>query len=533
MPPLLALTLSLGLSGVLLYRESRLHQNVSAAIWIPVIWLFILGSRPISVWFSFNGPGGLDAMMEGSPVDRIVYLILMLAGLVVILYRRLSWKELFSSNLLLVCFIAYCAMSVAWSDFPFIAFKRWFKSLGDPLMALIILSEAAPAAAFGTVLRRCAFVLVPLSIVFIKYFPVLGRGYDDWSGAAFYTGVTTNKNMLGYLLLVFGLWFLCTVFTKSKETDRLARRTELAVSVLFIGMILWLVKMANSQTSVIALAVASAVVVSLGSPKVRKYLGGVALASVAVFLTLQWAFDISGLVLAGIGRDATLTGRTDIWAAVLKLSQSAFVGSGFQSFWLGSRLEQMWAKFPVFRPNQAHNGYLEIYLNLGWIGLLLFVGVLIAFYRTMREKLERAIVLDDPAELALAKFSFGYFAAYLLYNVTEAIFQPLNFLFIVFLALGIRYQIQQAAVREARPEPARVPAEALSRNVLQWQPPERSRDPKPAPWAARGQSAQASGGSQGVRGSQQAGSAGKGPWAPRRTDLWSPPSPRRGDKFSS
>ena len=85
-------------------------------------------------------------MMEGSPVDRIVYLILMIAGLAVILYRRLHWREIFTSNLLLTCFIAYCAISVAWSDFPFIAFKRWFKSLGDPLMALIILSEASPGS---------------------------------------------------------------------------------------------------------------------------------------------------------------------------------------------------------------------------------------------------------------------------------------------------------------------------------------------------------------------------------------------------
>ena len=51
-------------------------------------------------------------------------------------------------------------------------------------MALIILSEAKPSAAVSSVLRRCAFVLLPLSIVFIKYFPWLGRGYSDWTGQA-------------------------------------------------------------------------------------------------------------------------------------------------------------------------------------------------------------------------------------------------------------------------------------------------------------------------------------------------------------
>ena len=70
-------------------------------------------------------------------------------------------------------------LSLLWSDYPFVGFKRWFKSLGDPLMALVIVSERYPAAALTSVLRRCAFLLLPLSVVFIKYFPALGRGGEE------------------------------------------------------------------------------------------------------------------------------------------------------------------------------------------------------------------------------------------------------------------------------------------------------------------------------------------------------------------
>ena len=145
----------------------------------------------------------------------------------------------------------------------------------------------------------------------------------------------------------------------------------------------------------------------------------------------------------------------------------------------------MWAKFPVFRRTRPTTAIIEIYLNLGLIGLLLFVGVLIAFYGTMREKLERAIaeVSVNPTELALAKFGIGYLAAYLLYNVTEAIFQPLNFLFIVFLVLGMRY----AMGRTRRPAPAHrawtgvchAPLSSArngTSNVRQWHPRNRSSD---------------------------------------------------------
>jgi exopolysaccharide production protein ExoQ len=539
MPPLLALTLSLGFSAVLLYRETRQQQGVSRAVWIPCIWLLILGSRPISVWLNLGGRGGVDAMMEGSPTDRMVYLVLMMAAVTVVLYRRLQWGSIFRSNVPLVCFFAYCLLSLAWSDFPFIAFKRWFKSLGDPLMALILLSEAAPAAAVGSVLRRCAILLLPLSIVFIKYFPQLGKGYSPWSGEAVYIGVTTNKNMLGYLLLVFGLFFLCTIFTRGDRMDKTERRTEIAVSVLLLGMIAYLMRLANSQTSVFALVASTAVVIVLGSSQVRKYFGPVALASVIVGLSLEWLFGISEFVITSAGRDMTLTGRTDIWAAALSLGQSSLFGSGFQSFWLGKRLETMWAAFPVFQPNQAHNGYLEIYLNLGWIGLLSFIALLIGFYRTMRGRLERAISLKaDRTELILAKYSIGYLVAYLLYNVTEAIFQPLNFLFIIFLVLGIRYRSHaQAAHVDLRLRPASaMPSNvAVGREMSDrhpWPRPARPGEVRPSLWPMRqGQAVPA------PEPRQSVDHRWRGPHAEnqspsRKAGVWSPPAREVRDKYS-
>jgi exopolysaccharide production protein ExoQ len=535
--------LSLGFSGVLLWRESRQQQTVSGAVWIPCIWLLILGSRPISVWLNLSGPGGVDAMMEGSPVDRTIYLVLMLSALVVVFSRRLHWGEIFRRNPLLVAFFAYCAVSVAWSDFPAIAFRRWFKSLGDPLMALILLSELSPAAAVGTVLKRCAYVLVPLSIVFVKYFPQLGRVYDDWTGAAVYTGVTTNKNMLGYLLLVFGLFFWCTVLTRSGWADKKVRRTELAVSVLLLGMIGYLLRITDSQTSLIALCAASAVAMALGSPVVRKYFGAVALGSLVIGLGLQLLFDIGGMVIASAGRDTTLTGRTEVWAAVIAMAQHPLVGAGFQSFWLGDRLQAMWAKFPVFRPNQAHNGYIEIYLNLGWIGLLILVGVLITFYGTMRRKLEEAVAATSTsaADLILAKFGIGYLAAYLLYNISEAIFQPLNFLFIVFLVLGIRYQLREAqetvsvtaGLRPAwaLPEPSARDEAAAIANGRRWRPPANSGGIRPRGWTPPGSSDSARSEPEGIAQDLKNPSAKRG-WPTRRSGTsWAPPN-RRSDKYS-
>src|SRR4030095_12086305 len=242
MPPQLALALSLAFSAVLLWREWKQHPELSIAVWIPTLWLLILGSRSVSQWLNLSTPTTADALLDGSPLDRTVFAILMACALVVLLRRRAPWGRIIVSHPWLMVFIAYCGLSVLWSDFPSLAIKRWSKSLGDPLMVLILMTEVQPFAAFASVLRRCAFLLIPLSIVFIKYFPQLGRDVDPWSGVMFYTGVATNKNMLGYLLFALGLYFLCTVFTSetSSTGSKSQRRTELAIATLFLLMIAYL-----------------------------------------------------------------------------------------------------------------------------------------------------------------------------------------------------------------------------------------------------------------------------------------------------
>ena len=129
------------------------------------------------------------------------------------------------------------------------AFKRWTKALGDLVMVLVVLSDREPSAAFERLLAWASFLLIPLSVLIIKYYPVIGRGYDRWDGRAFYTGVTLNKNTLGSICLLFGLasvWRLLIAYQDRKGTAR--TRRLLAHGVILV-MVLWLFWMANSMTS--------------------------------------------------------------------------------------------------------------------------------------------------------------------------------------------------------------------------------------------------------------------------------------------
>ena len=162
MPPVVALGLcSVGVL-VLLWRESRVRPGVSVASWIPTIWLLIIGSRSVGQWLNLSAPvGAADAYVDGSPVDRMVFFALMVSAIVILAYRRFALGRLIMQNKMWVLFFLYCGLSVAWSDFPAVTFRRWFKSAGDPLMVFVLLTEARPALAIEVVLRRCAYVLLP------------------------------------------------------------------------------------------------------------------------------------------------------------------------------------------------------------------------------------------------------------------------------------------------------------------------------------------------------------------------------------
>src|SRR5437899_2006580 len=127
MSPQLALLLTSVFVIYLFWRDSKHQPKASNAIWIPSIWLLILGSRAISQWLDPGVRQSTDDFLEGSPTDRIIYLGLIVGGAVVLWRRQIRWRELFRNNVWLTVFVLYCAVSILWSDFPFVAFKRWIK----------------------------------------------------------------------------------------------------------------------------------------------------------------------------------------------------------------------------------------------------------------------------------------------------------------------------------------------------------------------------------------------------------------------
>ena len=123
----------------------------------------ITGSRFVSQWLDLGRYDAGSSAGDGNPIDALYFATLIIAATIVLCRRGAKVGELASLNKCLFIFMLYGLVSVLWSDFPFIALKRWVKTLGHPLMALIILTDPDPRNAFRIVMRRCAYSLLPIS----------------------------------------------------------------------------------------------------------------------------------------------------------------------------------------------------------------------------------------------------------------------------------------------------------------------------------------------------------------------------------
>ena len=450
MPPNTALLLCWGFIAWLFYRYPERRAGVSKALWIPLAWLFIVSSRPVSLWIGIGSTNvSSEQLLDGSPLDSLVFLALIVAGAMVLVRRRLAWPVLFRRNRWLFIFFIYLGLSCVWSDYPFVALKRWIKDIGNVIMVLLVMSEANPVQSLRFLMLRCCYLLLPLSIVFIKYFPNVGRYYDQFVGTASYCGVTTDKNMLGMTLFACSLgliWMLLRPDRKSQRGTRGQTRLDFLILLLMCGMTFWLLQQAHSATALSCTMLGVLIILGTKPKRVRTHLGMYGAVAAVILLILQLTVNLSELVAGVLGRNMTLTGRTDIWSGLLKEGTDPLFGTGYYSFWLGDRIERLSADF-FYQLNEAHDTYLETYLNSGLIGVALLCAVILSAGIFIK----REAMKEEP----FGAFRLACFLPMLVYGITEAFMNRLGFLWFLFLLVVMQYpqrsDLRRAVVRGGLP----------------------------------------------------------------------------------
>jgi O-antigen ligase len=231
--------------------------------------------------------------------------------------------------------------------------------------------------------------------------------------------------------MALGLFFFWNALTQWRIGDRPVRGWDIMLSMGFLLMIGWLLKMAHSATAVATFTLGVGTMVVVGSGLVSKRsVGTFVVVCILIAVAAELTFGVYAHVVRLLGRDPSLTDRTVVWADALALQTRPILGMGFESFWLGPRLEVLWAKW-WWRPEQAHNGYIETYLNLGLVGVILLIGVIVSTFHKISKQF---LTNFDLARLRLA-----FLIAILAFNFTEAGFKAVHFIWTIFYLIAIDY----------------------------------------------------------------------------------------------
>lgn len=424
MPPNIALALCILLITYVFVLDFKQKSDLSSALWVPLIWMIISGSRPVSYWLSGESVVGTEIdYTAGDPISRVCLLILIFAGIFILSKRKIEWPEILKSNSWIITLYLYMAISIIWSDFPQVSFKRWIRAIGDIIMVLVVLTDHDPLEAIKRMFRRFAYVIIPFSIICNKYFPSIGVSYSS-SGIAMWSGVTTHKNALGLVSCVSASFFLWELMPPR-------RRDSLIIDIVLLAMSLYLLFSGKnySATAIVIffIGIGTFIVLSKSKSNPEHLTRNLVLIILPFLFIITFAYEfIFPFITSATGRDMTLTGRTDIWRELIPIgSLSSILGTGYGGFWIGNLTHDLWDKFGG-APTQAHCGYLDVWLQLGWVGLTILVLLIFFTYKIL--------IKDFKYNFEFCRLRITLFTMILIHNITEtSLLRGANFFWFLFL----------------------------------------------------------------------------------------------------
>lgn len=367
----------------------------------------------------------------GPAILLIRYSILGIS-MILLSFRPKTFIQAFPKGKWLWLYCILGALSVAWSNdvgltligvlqvlIQISVFGLYFATRFNPKHQLYIL-----ACTLG--------ITVIVNLFYVFAMPSVGIHVGDKFAGA-WKGFYVNKNAFSGIML----WSLAVFYLLSfKDSNRLS--TRLARIGLFLSPLLIIL---STSVTALVLFIFLLIVLILWGKYTWKGRRTILIADIGLFSTLfivggvitQWVTIVSGI----LGKDPTMSGRTTIWVqAIAQIKAKPLLGHGFSAFWsednpaarsIGNTL------YPGFYAYHSHNGFIDIILNVGWIGLAVFS---IGFISTWILALKYAYKPNSPGDT----WPLAVMVLVTLYNITEStlISDNINWLFYVMAYLSVR-----------------------------------------------------------------------------------------------
>lgn len=346
------------------------------------------------------------------------------SGLLVLMMQPLETLRAVLRQPLLVLILLVVIASLFWSVVPDQTLRRIIAIVFTTLCGLVLAAHYRWDCLAEVVATTFA-ILVAGSFLVGLLVPGLGIMTEIFPGA--WRGLWAEKNALGSLMAFgFGLFGAAALLQPKR-------------AILwwgFAALALALVLLSTSKTSLVALVLGAAALAFVWLVRrgpltavisIWVAVVGVGLLALTLILASDWVFDL-------LGKDATLTGRTKIWAAAMRQIQlRPWLGYGYGAVWdQTSPWGQLaWiVKEAGFRARHAHNSWIEQWLGLGLVGLTAWS----LYYIETVLRCLWAVFKDRGAYLALP-----FMMVYSLTTLTESVAVVYNDLrWVLFVALAVK-----------------------------------------------------------------------------------------------
>ncbi len=322
--------------------------------------------------------------------------------------------------------LGLAVLSTLWSDSPSVSLWENARLIATTFFAIYLAKTYSLDDIFHMVAWVTALVAV-LSIIFALALPQYGLG--EYMRQPVWTGVFDQKNTLGGIMALGALTWLIVA---------LGAGPSRWLGVLLFTTCSLLVALSASETSLVVECVS--VVAIAAFAKVHRSIHILALlcliALVALFVTQ--AKDPVNVVFGLLNRNQDLTGRTEIWSMVMDaILKHPWLGYGYHAFWRGADGPSVDVRLAGWIPPHAHNGFLDLALDLGIAGPLLFVCLL------ARPAFD-ALRLAKQRTKALDLFPLVFLLFILLSNLTEGgNVTPNNIFWELLVMLRVKHSIKR------------------------------------------------------------------------------------------
>jgi exopolysaccharide production protein ExoQ len=375
----------------------------------------------------------------GDAALRNIFVVIYAITFILVLYRLESFLRAVLRNKVTLVLTFLPIVSVLWSTHPSITLRRSVALLLTAMFGFYIASRYSRRQQLRLLAITLGISLIA-SILFIMFMPSVGimTGVlqGSWRGVFLHKnafGRTIDLGLLTFVLMALGnrgkSWFW---WGMALAAIPLIVGSRSAGAIIVCGVMLGLLPFARIMQRSRSLAVPVFMTLLMG-------VGAVAVVAYADFTT----------ALGVLGKDETLTGRTDLWAFVWDIGrQRPLLGYGYDGFWLGwdGPSAAVWTAFEWLPPH-SHNGLIDLWLDLGIIGVGIFVTSFLNAYRTAI-----ADARHDSSWLQLWPFMFLSFLV--LANISEStIFQRNDLLWVLYVAATSSIGMQVRTVDSDAPLP--------------------------------------------------------------------------------